>query len=75
MAATRIYKVSSKVHTEPLAAHRLIRATSQAQALALVASDFTVSVATQEELLELRDKGVNVETANAAATEPPPPKT
>lgn len=59
---TRIYVVTCK-GTEN---HRLVRATSQAQALRHVALDeYSVDVATQETLVDILGDGCEVETASA----------
>lgn len=44
---------------------RLVRATSQAQAVRHVASGFAVRVATQDDIANLVGEGVKVETAGA----------
>ena len=54
---TRIYRVND----------RLVRATSQAQAIRHVASSFTVRVATQDDIADLVAEGAKVETAGEEA--------
>lgn len=65
MAPTRIYMVSATTKAAMAGARaRLVRARNAAQALGHVASDtFTVSVATQNDLVVLIEDGVAVETA------------
>lgn len=59
MSITRIYKVVTPQGI------RLVRATSKASSLSFVAkSTLTSSLASQEELVELLTKGVEVEDAN-----------
>lgn len=57
---TRVYRVENKLGSKP----RLVRATSQSRALHFASdSDFTVRVATQEDLETLLGDGVKVEKA------------
>lgn len=70
-AQTRIYVVESKSNIASDKGHRLVRASSQAQALRHVADGlFEVSVPSQDRLVELAGKGIAVEEAGAE-----PPKT
>lgn len=60
---TRIYVVGGS----GLAAPRLVKAATQAQAFAHVVDPlFTIEIAPQDALVELLAKGVQVETAGAA---------
>ena len=62
---TRIYLVASKqveFDDTPLT-KRLVRAPNAAQALRHVASDFTVTVPSQDELLAAAADGIQVESA------------
>lgn len=64
--STRIYRVSGADHPA-----RLVRATHKAHALTFVAKDtFVVSVATQDDLVDLLGDGVAIE--NSAAEKPEP---
>lgn len=58
---TRIYRIDDGK------ADRLVRATSQAQAVRHVASGFAVRVATQDDIADLVTEGVKVEAANEQA--------
>ena len=58
---TRIYRIDDGK------ANRLVRATSQAQAVRHVASGFAVRVATQDALADQVGEGVKVEVANEQA--------
>lgn len=64
MSETRIYEV---VNTSADAGSRLIRAKSQAQAIAHVTKPYKAKIATQDALVELLAAGVKVE--DAAETE------
>lgn len=68
MAAKRIYLVASKLPRvgEPMTERRLIRAPNAAQALGHAArSSLAVTVASQDDLIELVKAGVSVEDAGA----------
>lgn len=56
---SRIYRIDDG-HSD-----RLVRATSQAQAIRHVASGFAVRVATQDDIANLVGEGCKVETAGA----------
>lgn len=66
--ARRIYVVAPKAATsEAPPQRRLVRATNQAHALRHVATEFSVDVATPDELVELAGAGVKVEEAGGSA--------
>lgn len=69
MSTTRIYLVKPAA----AGAATLVRAISQAQALRHVASmDYSVSVASQEDLIEALQQGVVVENAGVSADDGDP---
>lgn len=62
--STRIYVVSSKSNIASDKGHRLVRASTPAQAMRHVAEGlFDVSIPSQERLIELGGKGIKVEVA------------
>jgi hypothetical protein len=60
---TRIYKITPPTAEAGAVAPRLVRATTSAQALRFVASEFLVDVASQDDLEQLLTSGVKVEKA------------
>ena len=64
-ATTRLYIVKKRLPRvgEPMSETRLVRAANQSQALRFVAADtLVVSIAAQDDLVELIQSGVKVET-------------
>lgn len=63
---TRIYVVSpKKADADSPIVRRLVRAPNAAQALRHVADDFQVTVASQDDLVDLASIGVKVENATS----------
>lgn len=72
MAQTRIYIVAPKVAEGEKVVRRLVRATHPSHALRHVAADqLHVTVASQDDLVELLGRGVAVETIKAEQHELP----
>jgi hypothetical protein len=73
MADTRIYVVGPRfaIVGEPIPNPRLVRAVNAAQALRHVTRDFSVTLAGQEELVDIVGMGVKVEDAKVAPEDPP----